>query len=129
MRVGPSKATVRGRLETTTRCGGKDPGGGGLGKRGTPVRQVRFRETSASEPLMKCRKVQDDVETRGNSLTCRAKAAPPSLIGEGASDKGAPKPPALRGATPERSDLAVRKPKKRWPFQLVPVIALATCDR
>jgi hypothetical protein len=30
---------------------------------------VRFRETSASEPLMKCRKVQDDVETRGNSLT------------------------------------------------------------
>jgi hypothetical protein len=30
---------------------------------------VRFRETSASEPLMKCRKVQDDVETGGNSLT------------------------------------------------------------
>ena len=32
------------------------------------VRQVRFRETSASEPLMTCRKVQDDVETGRNSL-------------------------------------------------------------
>jgi len=30
---------------------------------------VRSRETSASEPLMKCRKVQDDAETGGNSLT------------------------------------------------------------
>ena len=30
---------------------------------------MRLRETSASEPLMKCRKVQDDVETGGNSLT------------------------------------------------------------
>ncbi len=27
--------------------------------------QVRFRETSASEPLMRCRKLKDDVETGG----------------------------------------------------------------
>ena len=30
---------------------------------------MRLRETSESEPLMTCRKVQDDVETGGNSLT------------------------------------------------------------
>src|SRR3984957_6961763 len=64
-------------------------------------------------------------------LGCRAKAASPSLIGVEAalSDKAASQSPDLRGAIPDRSDLAVRKPKKRWPFQLVPVIALATCDR
>src|SRR5215468_7119949 len=32
-------------------------------------RQVRFRKTSVSEPLMTRRKVQDDVETGGISLT------------------------------------------------------------
>ena len=31
----------------------------------------------------------------------------------------------LRPAVADRSDFAVRKPKNRWPFQLVPVIALA----
>jgi hypothetical protein len=60
----------------------------------------------------------------------RAKAAPPSLIGvEAAPEEAASRSPDLRGTIPDRSDLAVRKPKKRWPFQLVPVIALATCDR
>src|SRR3984957_4686763 len=60
----------------------------------------------------------------------RAKAAPPSLIGlEAAPDEAASQSPDLRGTIPDRCDLAVRKPKKRWPFQLVPVIALATCDR
>jgi hypothetical protein len=29
----------------------------------------------------------------------------------------------------DRLDFAARKPKKRWPFQLVPVIALAIRDR
>jgi len=37
--------------------------------------------------------------------------------------------PPLRPALADRSDFAVRKPKNRWPFQFVPVIALATCDR
>src|ERR1700751_225624 len=60
----------------------------------------------------------------------RAKAAPRSLIGvEAAPDEAASQSPDLRGTIPDRSDLAVRKPKKRWPFQLVPAIALATCDR
>ena len=63
-------------------------------------------------------------------LDRRAKAAPPSLIGvEAASDAAVSRSPDLRGTIAVRSDLAVRKPKKRWPFQLVPVIALATCDR
>jgi len=30
---------------------------------------VRIKETNASEPLRKCRKRRDDVETRGMSLT------------------------------------------------------------
>src|ERR1700733_5742349 len=60
----------------------------------------------------------------------RAKAAWPSLLGvEAAPDEAASQSPAPRGIIAGRSDLAVRKPKKRWPFQLVPVIALATCDR
>ena len=49
----------------------------------------------------------------------RAKAAPPSLIGvEVAPNEAASQSPDLRGTIPDRSDLAVRKPKKRWPFQL-----------
>ncbi len=60
----------------------------------------------------------------------RAKAAPPSLMGvEAVPDEAVSQSPDLRGTIPDRSDLAVRKPKKRWPFQLVPVIALAICDR
>ena len=39
------------------------------GKGGTGFRQVRCRETSASKPLMKCRKRMDDVETGRKSLT------------------------------------------------------------
>ena len=38
-------------------------------------------------------------------------------------------PPPLRPAFEERSDFAVRNPKNRWPFQFVPVIALAICER
>ena len=34
-----------------------------------------------------------------------------------------------RPACAGRSAVAVRKPKKRWPFQAVPVIAFATCER
>jgi hypothetical protein len=38
------------------------------GKGGTRFRQVRCRETSVSEPLTKCRKRMDDVETGRMSL-------------------------------------------------------------
>src|SRR5262249_53195052 len=38
------------------------------GKGGTRFRQVRCRETSVSEPLRKCRKHMDDVETGRMSL-------------------------------------------------------------
>jgi hypothetical protein len=34
-----------------------------------------------------------------------------------------------RRACAARADVAVRKPKKRWPFQAVPVIALAIYER
>lgn len=47
-----------------------------------------FRETSASEPLMKCRKVQDDVETRGNSLTWDEPGGWPDFCPGGIRHKG-----------------------------------------
>ena len=86
-------------------------------------------------PLITRRECANYFEAAGyeqlkGSLGRRANAAPPSLIGvEGAPDAAASQSPDLRGTIADRSDLAVRKPKKRWPFQLVPVIALATCDR
>ena len=49
---------------------------------------MRFRETSASEPLMKCRKVQDDVETRGNSLTWDESGGWPDFCPGGIRHKG-----------------------------------------
>src|SRR5271166_670945 len=42
---------------------------------------------------------------------------------------GAAETRPLRPAFAERSDFAVRNPKNRWPFQFVPVIALAICER
>jgi hypothetical protein len=42
------------------------------GKGGARLRQVRVEETNASEPLMTCRKVSNDVET-GNELRARDK--------------------------------------------------------
>jgi hypothetical protein len=69
MRVGPSKPTVRVGFKLPQAATVKSRGGERCGKGGTRSRQVRFRETSESEPLMTCRKVRDDVETRGNSLT------------------------------------------------------------
>ena len=65
-----------------------------------------------------------------SGLDPEAETARLSLIGvEAASGGAASRTPGLRRTIADRSDLAVRKPKNRWPFQLVPVIALATCDR
>src|ERR1700733_9863203 len=48
----------------------------------------------------------------------------------GARSRGAPsQSPPVRPGIADRFDFAARKPKKRWPFQLVPVIALAIWDR
>ena len=65
----PLEADRQGLLKPLQAATVKSRGGERCRKRRTSVRQVRFRETSASEPLMKCRKVQDDVENRWNSLT------------------------------------------------------------
>ena len=47
-----------------------------------------------------------------------------------AISSGAPsQSPPVRPGIADRLDFAVRKPKNWWPFQLVPVIALAICDR
>jgi hypothetical protein len=59
-----------------------------LQKRRMLVRQVRFRETSASEPLMTCRKVQDDVETGRNSLARDESGGRPDFCPDGIRHEG-----------------------------------------
>ena len=49
---------------------------------------MRFRETSVSEPLMTCRKVQDDVETRVNSLTWDKSGGRPDFCPDGIRHEG-----------------------------------------
>jgi len=59
-------------------------------------------------------------------LDPRIGAAPLSLTDrEPTSGEATSSYPPLRPALADRSDFAVRKPKNRWPFQVVPVIALA----
>jgi hypothetical protein len=66
MRVGPSEPACRRRLQTTLSCIGQKPLWLALRKRhGRRLCQVRIREISVSEPLMRCRKVKDDVKTGG----------------------------------------------------------------
>jgi len=43
------------------------------GKGGARLRQVRFKETNGSEPLMTCRNVSDDVETGTRTSVPRTK--------------------------------------------------------
>ena len=57
-------------------------------KGGTRFRQVRSGETSESEPLMTCRKVQDDVETGWNSLTRDESGGWPDFCPGGIRHKG-----------------------------------------
>ena len=57
-------------------------------KRRALVRQVRFRETSASEPLMTCRKVQDDVKTGRNSLAREESGGRPDFCPGGIRHEG-----------------------------------------
>jgi len=69
MRVGPSEPACRSRLQTTSSCSGKEPGWWALKEKAWQRScQVRFRETSTSEPITRCRKLLDDVKTRGLSL-------------------------------------------------------------
>src|SRR6202008_1088874 len=44
-------------------------------------------------------------------------------------DEAASQSPDRRWTIPDRSDLAVRKPKKRCPLQLVQAIGLGSCDK
>jgi len=64
MRGGPSKPVCRDRLQTTCTLRRLRAGVvSGTGKGAKETRQVRIRETNASEPLMKCRKPSTDVKT------------------------------------------------------------------
>ena len=64
MRVGPSESACRSRHQTTLSCCGKEPWWWALRKRpGIRLGQVWNMETSASEPLMRCRKIKDVVKT------------------------------------------------------------------
>jgi hypothetical protein len=69
MRVGPSKPVYRHRLQTTSSRVGKEPNVVSVEEKASRRRcQVRIKESSASEPLMMCRKRRDDVKTGGKSL-------------------------------------------------------------
>ena len=65
MREGPSKSACRSRLQTAPSCAGKEPVVVSLdGKGGARLRQVRVKETNASEPLMTCRNVSKRCRNR-----------------------------------------------------------------
>ncbi len=59
-----------------------------VGKGGTGFRQVRCGETSASEPLMKCRKRMDDVKTGRQSLTREESGGCPDYCPDGIRHEG-----------------------------------------
>jgi len=64
MSVGPSELACRSRFQTTSSCCGKEPWWWALKEKAWQWScQVRFRETNASEPLMRCRKVLDGIKT------------------------------------------------------------------
>jgi hypothetical protein len=64
MRGGPSKPAYRSRLQTTSSCIGKEPCVVSVEeKAGQRSCQVRIKEMSASEPLMRCRNSRDGVKT------------------------------------------------------------------
>jgi hypothetical protein len=58
------------------------------GKGGTRFRQVRCRETSVSEPLRKCRKRRDDVETGRMSLAREKSGGWPDCRPDGIRHEG-----------------------------------------
>ena len=64
MRVGPSEPAYRSRLQTTSSCIGKEPSVVSVEEKAwqRPC-QVRIKEMSASEPLMRCRNIRDGVKT------------------------------------------------------------------
>lgn len=64
MRVGPSWPDYRIRLQTNSSCGDQESPWRASSQNGAArLRQVRSAKTNASEPLKKCRKRKDDVET------------------------------------------------------------------
>jgi hypothetical protein len=85
MREGPSEPAYRSRLQTTSSCIGKEPFVVSVEEKAWQrLCQVRIKEMSASEPLMRCRKIRDGVKTgvlaglqdklRGNLFTAWAAA-------------------------------------------------------
>jgi hypothetical protein len=63
----------------------KSPGGERCGKGGGILRQVRLKETNASEPLMTCRNVSGDVETGIRTSIPRARIGRRLLTAQSAS--------------------------------------------
>lgn len=69
MRGGPSKSACRSRLQTAASCAGQESVVVSVvGKGGATLRQVRIKETNASEPLMTCRNVSKRCRKRGLDL-------------------------------------------------------------
>ena len=87
MRVGPSKPRS-GTGFKPPQAASVSPCGERCGKGGTRFRQVWCGETSASEPLMKCRKRMDDVKTGGLSLTRDKSGGSPDCRPDGIRHEG-----------------------------------------
>lgn len=107
MRVGPSKPAVRGRLQTTgCCCGSMAVVVSDSGKGGARLHQVWSGKANASEPLMKCRKRRNAVETELQSLARdEAWGTPVSCPGGGRHKGGASPVQALvRNVGTYRSD-------------------------
>ena len=65
MRGGPSKSACRSRFQTASSCAGQEPDVVSVdGNGGARLRQVRVKETNASEPLMTCRNVSKRCRNR-----------------------------------------------------------------
>ena len=64
VRVGPSEPAYRNRLQTTSSCIGKEPFVVSVEEKAWQrLCQVRIKEMSVSEPLMRCRNIRDGVKT------------------------------------------------------------------
>ena len=85
MKEGPSESVCRNRLQTTVSCcNAKACGGERYGKAEAGFQHVWIRETNASEPLMKHRKLKHDIET-GDSTSFRDQRGGNLLTGHAVS--------------------------------------------
>ncbi len=107
MRVGPSGSGCRIRSQTTSKLRGSRARVVSVrGKGGPRVRQVCVEKTNESEPLMKCRKRRNVIETRLQSLVWDRAWGRPVYCPGGGRHKGGES--STTGSCAERGNLSPR---------------------